>query len=121
MSVGHVKSSRHLLFNNNNRYTLPFLLLIIFTCFSFRKHGCLKVVTVNDGFATSRKCEFNFLIVVDFESTCWEKRRGNPEIIEFSAVLLDLSNGEISNEFQQFVTPVENPQLTSFCTNLTGR
>lgn len=39
-----------------------------------------------------------YLIVMDFEATCWEKPygRGKPqEIIEFPACLLNLTTGEI--------------------------
>lgn len=43
-----------------------------------------------------------YLIVMDFEATCWEKPygRGKPqEIIEFPACLLNLTTGEIEKVF----------------------
>ncbi|TRY62543.1 hypothetical protein TCAL_11662 [Tigriopus californicus] len=66
---------------------------------------------------------FSFLIVIDFESTCWaEKGPGcfPPEIIEFPAVLLDTQTGHILDEFHSYVLPTETPQLSEFCTQLTG-
>ncbi|XP_063881215.1 ERI1 exoribonuclease 2-like isoform X2 [Scylla paramamosain] len=66
--------------------------------------------------------EFQYLVVLDFESTCWEGKWNAPqhEIIEFPAVLLNLQSGEVISEFQQYVMPMEQPVLSSFCTNLTG-
>ena len=40
--------------------------------------------------------------------------------VEFPAVLLDLANGEVVEEFQQYVLPVECPILSDFCKQLTG-
>ncbi|NWR63446.1 ERI2 exoribonuclease, partial [Bucorvus abyssinicus] len=64
---------------------------------------------------------FGYLIVLDFEATCWRdaERRG-PEIIEFPAVLLNTSTGEIESEFHTYVQPQEHPVLSEFCTELTG-
>ncbi|NWX30770.1 ERI2 exoribonuclease, partial [Notiomystis cincta] len=64
---------------------------------------------------------FAFLIVLDFEATCWQEpgRRG-PEIIEFPAVLLNTSTGAIESEFHMYVQPQEHPILSKFCTELTG-
>ncbi|NXV91195.1 ERI2 exoribonuclease, partial [Calonectris borealis] len=64
---------------------------------------------------------FGYLIVVDFEATCWRDagRRG-PEIIEFPAVLLNTSTGDIESEFHTYVQPQEHPILSEFCTELTG-
>ncbi|NXY13244.1 ERI2 exoribonuclease, partial [Atrichornis clamosus] len=64
---------------------------------------------------------FAFLIVLDFEATCWrEPGRRGPEIIEFPAVLLNTSTGEIESEFHMYVQPQEHPILSEFCTELTG-
>jgi inhibitor of KinA sporulation pathway (predicted exonuclease) len=74
--------------------------------------------------AKNMKTKLHFLIVMDFESTCWEERRAStpaPEIIEFPAVLVNLQTGKIEEEFQQYVTPTEFPQLSQFCTTLTGK
>ncbi|KAM6156025.1 ERI1 exoribonuclease 2 [Rhynchocyon petersi] len=65
---------------------------------------------------------FNYLIVIDFESTCWNdgKRHQNQEIIEFPAVLLDTTTGKIESEFHAYVQPQEHPFLSEFCMELTG-
>lgn len=65
---------------------------------------------------------FDYLIVIDFESTCWNdgKRHQTQEIIEFPAVLLNTSTGEIESEFHAYVQPQEHPILSEFCTELTG-
>lgn len=61
-------------------------------------------------------------IVVDFEATCWtdESRRGDGEIIEIGAVMMDSRTAKISGEFQSFVRPVRYPRLSEFCTRLTN-
>ncbi|XP_034747491.1 ERI1 exoribonuclease 2 [Etheostoma cragini] len=65
--------------------------------------------------------EFSYLIVIDFESTCWrEKKNVTQEIIEFPAVLLNTSTGEVESEFHNYVQPQEHPILSEFCTELTG-
>ncbi|KAI4893591.1 hypothetical protein NFI96_019286 [Prochilodus magdalenae] len=64
---------------------------------------------------------FSYLIVIDFESTCWrEKNNYGQEIIEFPAVLLNTSTGEVESEFHSYVQPQEHPVLSEFCTELTG-
>lgn len=74
-------------------------------------------------FAMCSGQEFAYLVVLDFESTCWEAKWCAPqqEIIEFPAILLNLQSGEIVSEFQQYVMPIEQPVLSPFCTTLTGR
>ena len=52
------------------------------------------------------KQQLSHLLVIDFESTCWEggcERPSNPppEIIEFPVVLLSLQTGDIVSEFRQ--------------------
>jgi inhibitor of KinA sporulation pathway (predicted exonuclease) len=61
-------------------------------------------------------------IIFDLEATCWEKgtRLEDMEIIEIGAVRLDVDSGEIVGEFSCFVQPVERPELSDFCTQLTG-
>ncbi|XP_062915367.1 ERI1 exoribonuclease 2 [Mobula hypostoma] len=65
---------------------------------------------------------FSYLIIIDFESTCWKNGKSHyrPEIIEFPAVLLNTSSGEIEVEFHTYVQPQEHPILSEFCTELTG-
>ena len=59
-------------------------------------------------------------VIVDLEATCWEGSKVHDmEIIEIGAVLLcGISNQPIS-DYQKFVLPVENPQLSEFCKKLT--
>lgn len=40
--------------------------------------------------------------------------------VEFPAVLLDLSNGAIVDQFQQYVKPSQHKVLSDFCKQLTG-
>ncbi|NWV56911.1 ERI2 exoribonuclease, partial [Daphoenositta chrysoptera] len=41
-------------------------------------------------------------------------------LVEFPAVLLNTSTGEIESEFHMYVQPQEHPILSEFCTRLTG-
>lgn len=40
--------------------------------------------------------------------------------VEFPAVLLNTSNGDIEDEFHYYVQPQENPVLSEFCKDFTG-
>ena len=61
-------------------------------------------------------------IVFDLEATCWEKGTtpGRMEIIEIGATKLDPDTYEIVDSFSTFVRPVNEPELSDFCTNLTS-
>jgi len=82
------------------------------------------------------------LIVFDLEATCWDRgeNAGNwndadpnymkidsptwkqvheMETIEIGAVKLDIKNYEIIDQFQTFIRPILNPELTDFCKKLT--
>lgn len=64
---------------------------------------------------------FDYFVVLDFESTCDDGRRVEPqEIIEFPMVLVDATTGRVQSEFRTYVKPHHHPQLTSFCIQLTG-
>eukprot|EP01080_Neovahlkampfia_damariscottae_P003633 gene3633-6449_t len=43
-----------------------------------------------------------------------------PEIIEFPTVLIDAKSLETKTIFHEYVKPFNNPQLTDFCSELTG-
>ncbi|XP_063468181.1 ERI1 exoribonuclease 2 isoform X9 [Symphalangus syndactylus] len=45
---------------------------------------------------------------------------GRSKSIEFPAVLLNTSTGQIESEFQAYVQPQEHPILSEFCMELTG-
>lgn len=109
-----------------------------------RSLGIVETIKFNSGTLTNSKQNFKYLIVVDFESTCWkdkeEAKWRQPEIIgksgcqfwlfrdhdesdsvsEFPAVLIDLSTNKILSEFHQFILPIESPKLSEFCINFTG-
>ncbi len=62
-------------------------------------------------------------IIYDLEATCWqtatERERRTQEIIEIGALKIN-EYGELLSRFESFVRPVIHPQLSSFCTKLTG-
>lgn len=61
------------------------------------------------------------IIVIDFEATCDEPQNPVPqEIIEFPAVVVDLTSQTVVREFHRYVRPVVHPRLTEFCVELTG-
>jgi inhibitor of KinA sporulation pathway (predicted exonuclease) len=65
----------------------------------------------------------SYYLIVDLEATCSDDGsipRHEMEIIEIGAVMLNRKTWEIDSEFQQFIQPVRNPQLTKFCTQLTS-
>jgi len=62
-------------------------------------------------------------LVIDFEATCTDSNefpRDEMEIVEIGAVLASGDTFQVVSEFQSFVRPVRNPQLTDFCRELTG-
>ena len=67
---------------------------------------------------TTMSSAFTHIIVLDFEATCWEENKDH-EIIEFPAIVLDLSTLEVVDRLEQFVKPVRKPILSEFCKNLT--
>ncbi len=64
------------------------------------------------------------LLIVDLEATCWEHaqhRAEDMETIEIGALLVDPLEPEApALEFERLVRPVHRPQLSEFCTRLTG-
>ena len=60
-------------------------------------------------------------IIVDLEATCWENVRSydRMEIIEIGAVEMSSPEASPTREFNCFVRPVVEPQLSSFCVELT--
>lgn len=58
-------------------------------------------------------------IILDLEATCWDNDRSKQnEIIEIGAVKIN-SKKEIVEEFQAFIKPVINTELSDFCKSLT--
>jgi inhibitor of KinA sporulation pathway (predicted exonuclease) len=65
----------------------------------------------------------HYYLIVDLEATCSDDGavpRPEMEIIEIGAVVQSSRTFEIESEFQTFVRPVRHPDLTDFCTELTG-
>lgn len=63
---------------------------------------------------------FDYLIVMDFEATCDEKKVVPQEIIEWPAIILDTLTLQPVSEFHSYIKPIAHPILTPFCINLTG-
>ncbi|PSC73911.1 ERI1 exoribonuclease 2-like [Micractinium conductrix] len=66
---------------------------------------------------------FDYLLVLDIESTCDRDKSKQPspqEIIELSCVVVDTAALQVGAGFQRYVRPDQHPQLTDFCTELTG-
>ncbi|CAD7943729.1 unnamed protein product [Amoebophrya sp. A25] len=64
--------------------------------------------------------KYSYFAILDFESTCEWDHSLDPEVIEFPTVILDAETLEVVAEFREYVRPVVNPNLTRFCTTLTG-
>jgi inhibitor of KinA sporulation pathway (predicted exonuclease) len=60
-------------------------------------------------------------IIVDLEATCWETKdqKTKNEIIEIGAVSVN-ANKQVEGQFNVFVKPRLNPQLSDFCKKLTS-
>ena len=64
---------------------------------------------------------FKYLLVLDFEATCEKYVLIKPqEIIEFPCVVISTEDWQIKDIFHQYVKPRVHPNLTPFCTDLTG-
>ncbi|XP_053997960.1 26S proteasome non-ATPase regulatory subunit 6-like [Hylaeus anthracinus] len=67
------------------------------------------------------KSTFDYLLVLDFEATCKELEKLEPqEIIEFPCAAVSTKSWEIENIFHQYVKPRAHPILTPYCIKLTG-
>jgi inhibitor of KinA sporulation pathway (predicted exonuclease) len=65
----------------------------------------------------------DYYLIVDLEATCSDDGtvpRREMEIIEIGALMQSARTFEVDSEFQTFVRPVRHPELTRFCTALTG-
>ncbi|CAG0888285.1 unnamed protein product [Cyprideis torosa] len=81
-----------------------------------------KVSTLDSSAPMS--CPFQYVLVLDFEATCWHKGDAEerpPEIIEFPCVLVDVKAGFVVEDavFHAYVKPSEYPKLSKFCTDFT--
>jgi inhibitor of KinA sporulation pathway (predicted exonuclease) len=71
---------------------------------------------------TMEKAGLDKIVVVDLETTCWEKReRGQMmEVIEMGLCSLDIGSGDITDRQSILVRPVYS-MVSEFCTKLTLR
>uniref|UniRef100_A0A131YJW8 ERI1 exoribonuclease 3 n=1 Tax=Rhipicephalus appendiculatus TaxID=34631 RepID=A0A131YJW8_RHIAP len=72
--------------------------------------------------ATMPKQAYDYFLVLDFEATC-SAEKGVPtpqEIIEFPVLKVNGRTFETESTFHTYVQPQAHPQLTAFCTELTG-
>jgi len=60
------------------------------------------------------------IVVIDVETTCWEKRQKDQlmEMIEIGICLVDIRSGEITDRQSILVKPVYS-EVSDFCTKLT--
>ncbi|XP_056648265.1 ERI1 exoribonuclease 2 [Diorhabda sublineata] len=89
-----------------------------------RSLKCTEIINVRKELTEkSTNRTFKYLLVIDFEATCWNRNdpdRGYSEIIEFPCILYSVEGNKIISYFQQYVMPIENTKLSKFCTELTG-
>ena len=66
------------------------------------------------------KAGLDKIVVVDLETTCWEKRERNQimEVIEMGVCLLDIGSSEITDRQSILIRPVYSV-VSGFCTDLT--
>ncbi|XP_014229280.1 ERI1 exoribonuclease 3 [Trichogramma pretiosum] len=64
---------------------------------------------------------FKNLLVLDFEATCIQNKILKPqEIIEFPCLVVSTEDWQVKDAFHEYVKPRVNPELSEFCTELTG-
>lgn len=65
--------------------------------------------------------KFNHLLIIDFEATCEPHRLLVPqEVIEFPCLAVSTADWTLKNTFHEYVRPRVHPELSEFCTSLTG-
>lgn len=65
--------------------------------------------------------KIDYYLVLDFEATCDEQEKPDPqEIIEFPVLKVNATTMETEAIFHTYVQPTAHPRLTPFCTKLTG-
>ncbi|XP_075927932.1 ERI1 exoribonuclease 3 isoform X3 [Petromyzon marinus] len=64
---------------------------------------------------------FHHFLVLDFEATCDKDAPPRPqEIIEFPILRVNGKSMEVESTFHTYVRPTAHPELSAFCTELTG-
>ena len=83
----------------------------------------MSLGTISSGIYLKRYGKIDFYLVIDVESTCDNKGtvpRGESEIIEIGACLVDSSDHAMVDEVCTFIKPVRHTTLTTFCKELTS-
>eukprot|EP01119_Soliformovum_irregulare_P020546 TRINITY_DN6676_c0_g1_i3.p1 TRINITY_DN6676_c0_g1~~TRINITY_DN6676_c0_g1_i3.p1 ORF type:complete len:551 (-),score=114.33 TRINITY_DN6676_c0_g1_i3:772-2298(-) len=81
-------------------------------------HRKLKALKAKKAVKVHQK--FDYIMVLDFEATCDEGSIPSQEIIEFPVVVVNVKERTRQVGFHRYVRPVEQPDLSAFCTQLTG-
>jgi len=69
----------------------------------------------------TREQTFDYFLVLDFEATCLKDSKIYPqEIIEFPILKVNSRTLQVESQFHQYVHPEVYPELSPFCTELTG-
>ncbi|KAH7107021.1 exonuclease RNase T and DNA polymerase III [Auriculariales sp. MPI-PUGE-AT-0066] len=66
-----------------------------------------------------------YLAILDFEATCDDGRvpsfnSRKQEIIEFPVLVYNIASRQVEHTFHSYIRPILQPELTPFCTELTG-
>lgn len=64
-----------------------------------------------------------WLLILDFEANCGDNIRPskkNQEVIEWPTLLYNFEADILEDTFHEYIKPVVLPEITPFCTELTG-
>lgn len=71
-----------------------------------------------------RPQQYDYFLVLDFEATCEKSNQTmnyyQQEIVEFPVHKVNSNNFQTEDVFHSFVKPIINPQLSNYCSSLTG-
>jgi len=68
-----------------------------------------------------QKCQLDEIVLLDLEAQCLSDKKIHPqEIIEMTAVIINVFSKEITDTFHTYVKPSVHTKLDPFCIDLTG-
>jgi len=68
-----------------------------------------------------QKCQLDEIVLLDLEAQCLSNKKLHPqEIIEMTAVIINVFSKEITDTFHTYVKPSVHTKLDPFCIDLTG-